>query len=91
MGRHMWGKTAAGAFLAVTVAAVSGCGPGLKGPHGEKTAAPKTVSVTKAAVVTPPAASELRTPREVVAERTSWPVGTAEPAPVPDWGLSGRR
>ncbi|MFE4416259.1 hypothetical protein [Streptomyces sp. NPDC056821] len=45
----MWGKTAAGAFLAVTVAAVSGCGPGLKGPHGEKTAAPKTVSVTKAA------------------------------------------
>ncbi|MGW4824883.1 hypothetical protein ACWEP4_39725 [Streptomyces sp. NPDC004227] len=49
MGRHMWGKTAAGAFLAVTVAAVSGCGPGLKGPHGEKTAAPKTVSVTKAA------------------------------------------
>ncbi|MGW1549947.1 hypothetical protein [Streptomyces sp. NPDC002346] len=44
----MWGKTAAGVALAVTVAAVSGCG-GNAEAEAKKPAAAKTVSVTKAA------------------------------------------
>ncbi|MEU6010685.1 hypothetical protein [Streptomyces sp. NPDC047453] len=41
MGRHTWGKAAAGVVLAVAVAVVSGCGP-----EGKK---PSPPSVTKAA------------------------------------------
>ncbi|MEU3551632.1 hypothetical protein [Streptomyces longwoodensis] len=50
MGRHKWGKTASGVALAVSVAVLSGCGDSNAEADAKKpSAAPKTVSVEKAA------------------------------------------
>ncbi|MER5916438.1 hypothetical protein ABT124_40130 [Streptomyces sp. NPDC001982] len=48
MGRYTWGQAVTGMVLAATVAAVSGCG-GNAEAENKKPAAPKTVSVAKAA------------------------------------------
>ncbi|MFM9596077.1 hypothetical protein ACKI1J_39865 [Streptomyces scabiei] len=48
MGRHTWGKTVAGLFLAATVAAVSGCSSSDDQDDAKPAAKAKTVSVEAA-------------------------------------------